>query len=86
MPLEFVALIVGVMLVIGICQEIRYYLEVRRMQKVIDDMQNRLMSRDFRDYAGGTHTLNNIPVDDSEEMSKEEKEDLERAMDRIPIN
>ena len=73
----------GLMACLMIWQQIYFSIEVRRLTRTNQDLQNRLDSRDLREYAGITKSLAPQKADNTEEWSSEE---IEQARDRIPIN
>lgn len=79
-----VLIMFGIILVI---QQVNHVIERRRLDKIISDLQNRLMARDLTEYAGVTRGLNKRPGKPVKEvLTEEEKAEKERALDRIPIN
>ena len=83
--LLFTAIAFGALILLILVREIFHALEIRRLNKSIADLQNRFMARDLTEYAGVTRALGQRPAERPSEDAMTEDE-IEQAMDRIPIN
>lgn len=72
--------------VILIWREVDHGLERRRLHRTIADLQNRLMAKNLPEYASVTQALEPERQRAEAEADEAEREEIERAMDRIPIN
>jgi hypothetical protein len=79
-------MIVVCLFVLMILQLVYFRSERRRYLEEIEDLQNRFMAKDFRDYSTGMHIMN-PPLTDIEQVEKLlgiDEEEKQRA-DRLSV-
>lgn len=85
------ALSVFMLLVVLVVIAINHRSESKRLHKEKDDLLNRLMARDFQDYAHGDRVLHpraskEISIEDALGITEEEKEAEKERADRLAVD